>query len=85
MGSTKRGGKTEAPDFESMLKAIELLVGKLEDETTPLDSSLEYFEEGIGLVRQAQKLLAEAEQKVMLLTESDDGPEATEIDPEDEP
>lgn len=85
MGGTNKGGKAkEAPDFEATLKAIESLVDKLEDENTPLNSSLGYFEEGIGLIRQAQKLLAEAEQKVMLLTESEDGPEATALDPESE-
>jgi exodeoxyribonuclease VII small subunit len=35
----------------------------------PIEEALKAFEEGIGLTRECQKILQDAEQKVVLLTE----------------
>lgn len=42
-------------------------IDKLEDESTSLQESLDSFEQGVNLTRQAQKTLLEAEQRVKLL------------------
>jgi len=64
-------------DFASTLQDIEVLARRLEDNKTPLEQSLKDFENGIQLIRQAQKALQEAEQKVQLLLEDNGEPVAT--------
>lgn len=54
-------------NFEQSLEQLELLVRKMESGEMPLEDSLKAFEEGIGLVRQCQKSLTEAEQRVQIL------------------
>lgn len=72
MSSDKKVSRTsKTPDFQTNLQSIERLVEKLEDADTPLEKSLEHFEQGILLIRQAQAQLAAAEQKVLQLTEKD--------------
>jgi len=58
--------------FESTMKSIGKLLNKLENPETPLGESLDVFEEGIGLIRDAQKSLAHAEQKIKVLLEKND-------------
>ena len=58
---------------ESTLSRLEQILHRMESEEQPLEASLADFEEGIRLTRQAQKMLAEAEQKVQLLTENSNG------------
>lgn len=65
-----RKGKT---NFAEVLAELEALVETLEDNDTSLEQSMEAFEKGIALSRAAQKLLEEAEQKVMLLTQNEEG------------
>ena len=66
--------------FESTIESLEALVAKLENPETSLEDSLDAFESGIGLTRRAQKALAEAEQKIQLLSESAGEPQASEFD-----
>ncbi|MCB1706415.1 MAG: exodeoxyribonuclease VII small subunit [Halioglobus sp.] len=61
------------------MKSIETLLEKLDNSDTPLDQSLLAFEEGIQLIRMAQKQLSEAEQKVQLLVEQDGAPTSTDM------
>ncbi|MAT94503.1 MAG: exodeoxyribonuclease VII small subunit [Halioglobus sp.] len=75
-----------ATSFQSITETIENLLQRLDDPETNLEDSLRHFEQGIALVRQAQQMLSEAEQKVALLTASADGePQVAGIDGEDEP
>ncbi|MDZ7782938.1 MAG: exodeoxyribonuclease VII small subunit [Halioglobus sp.] len=76
--------RKKQPVFNELMADLEVTVEQLENNEQPLEESLKAFEKGIALTRAAQKLLAEAEQQVILLTESDDGPEAAEFDPEDD-
>ena len=46
------------------------LVGKLEDGDISLEDSVKSFEEGIGLVKECQKQLSEAELKVKKLLDN---------------
>ncbi len=74
--------------FEDAMKRLEEIVGLLEAGDHPLDDSLKLFEEGIKLVKQANQVLSQAQQKVELLTKDQEGkvtgrqplPEASEED-----
>lgn len=54
-------------NFETSLSALEKVVAQLESGDLPLNQALELFEEGVGLARQCQSQLQEAEHKVELL------------------
>ncbi len=58
-------------DFESSLAQLEELVEQLETGNLSLEKSMAAFERGVRLTRDCQLALAEAEQKVQLLTERD--------------
>ena len=59
--------------FEDGLKRLEEIVAKLESGNLSLDNSLKLFEEGVKLVRFCNERLAEAQQKVELLTKDQAG------------
>jgi exodeoxyribonuclease VII small subunit len=63
------------PDFESALKELEALVGRMEQGDISLEESLACFERGINLTRTCQQSLKEAEQKIQVLIEKDGQPE----------
>ena len=55
-------------DFEKNLTELEQLVETMEKGELTLEESLKQFERGVALTRACQKALAEAEQKVRILT-----------------
>ncbi|MGH8585419.1 MAG: exodeoxyribonuclease VII small subunit [Gammaproteobacteria bacterium] len=63
--------RTTGFHFEQALSALEALVEKLESGELSLEESLTHFERGIALTRACQKSLAEAEQRVKVLIETD--------------
>ncbi|MBK6511093.1 MAG: exodeoxyribonuclease VII small subunit [Haliea sp.] len=65
--------KKTSTNFASTLQELEALARRLEDNNTPLEQSLKDFESGVQLIRQAQKALQEAEQKVQMLLDTDGG------------
>ena len=72
--TNKKINTPENITFEATLQSLESLVEKLENPRTTLDQSLKAFELGIDLTRKAQKSLAEAEQKVHMLSENGNQP-----------
>ena len=58
--------------FEAALKELETLVHQMEQEDLPLEDALKYFEKGVGLSAQCQKILKEAEQKIEIVQRKDD-------------
>ncbi|WP_286240218.1 exodeoxyribonuclease VII small subunit [Neptuniibacter halophilus] len=62
--------KKNTPDFEQSLQQLETLVNQMEQGDLTLEESLQAFEQGVSLTRECQNILAQAEQKVQLLTES---------------
>jgi len=55
----------EAPEsLEERLERLERIMGRLEADDVPLEEALRLFEEGVGHVRAAEKILAETELKV---------------------
>jgi len=71
--AAKEKGKEKELKFEDGLKRLEEIVAKLESGNLPLDNSLKLFEEGVKLVRFCNERLAEAQQKVELLTKDQAG------------
>ena len=62
--------KKDTVNFEDTIKKLEQIVGKLEDGDISLEDSVKSFEEGIGLVKECQKQLSEAELKVKKLLDN---------------
>ena len=56
--------------FEQSLQKLETLVKNLESGSLPLEEALSSFQEGVGLVKNCQTLLAQAEQKVEVLVKA---------------
>ena len=59
--------------FEQNLKELEEIVTKLERGDLPLEKSLEFFEQGINLVKLCQKRLKSAERKVEKVIKDNEG------------
>jgi exodeoxyribonuclease VII small subunit len=77
--------KTKNIPIETTFEKLDALASKLESDEVNLEDSLKAFEEGIKLVRTAQKKLQEAEQHVQLLIDQNGRPQAEpfiEVEPE---
>jgi exodeoxyribonuclease VII small subunit len=59
--------------FEASLEALEQIVRELERGDLPLEKSLELFEQGIGLSRQCQERLNQAERRIEILLRDNQG------------
>jgi len=59
--------KNQLPDLETSLAEINTLIEQMEHGEASLEQSLSHFERGITLIKHAQKILQEAEQKVQIL------------------
>jgi exodeoxyribonuclease VII small subunit len=59
-------------NFEAALARIETINTQLEGGALTLDDSIKLYEEGVKLVRQCQKALSAAEQKVILLSQNNE-------------
>ena len=59
--------------FEEALGRLEDIVRLLENGKTSLEDSLSVFEEGIGLVKYCNEKLTQAEQRVRVLLQGEDG------------
>ena len=61
--------KKATPDFEQSLADLQTRVERLENGELALEDSLSAGEQGIGLTRDCQAALSQAEQKVQILLE----------------
>jgi exodeoxyribonuclease VII small subunit len=76
-GASDGAGET----LEGRLRRLEEIMTRLEADDVPLEEALELFEEGVGHVRAAEKILATTELKVEeLLSDGSTGP----LDADDE-
>lgn len=50
--------------FEKALQQLETVVTKLEKEDVPLDKLIEYYQEGMELVKVSNNMLKDAEEKM---------------------
>ena len=65
--------KEQPKSFEASLEALERIVQELEQGDLPLEKSLELFEQGIGLSRQCQERLNQAERRIEVLLRDNQG------------
>jgi exodeoxyribonuclease VII small subunit len=66
-GALSMTRKPKLPDLETSLAEINTLIEKMEKGELTLEQSLDCFERGITLIKNSQKILQEAEQKVQIL------------------
>ena len=59
-------------DFETTLKELEDIVGRLEAGDLPLEDALNEFETAIKLVQQGQDRLQKAEQRIQILLQKNE-------------
>jgi len=71
------------PGFEAALARLEEIVALLERGEAPLESTLELFEEGVGLSRRCRDLLEAAEDRVRKLVREKGGSLELELFPDD--
>jgi exodeoxyribonuclease VII small subunit len=71
--------------FEDGMSALEELVSRLESGDLTLEEALSAFEKGVGLVRQLNEKLNEAERRVEVLSRGADGTSALRVVEEEEP
>lgn len=65
--------KDKELNFEETMKNLEKIVQELENGDLNLDDSIAKFEEGIKLSKSASKYLEEAEKKITILVNEQDG------------
>ncbi len=68
-----RGADGGSQPFEATLEALEAIVTRLETGSLGLEEALEAFEAGVGLARQCEARLDQAERRVELLLRNPDG------------
>lgn len=66
-------GKEENINFEDAMKKLEEIAIELEKNELDLDSSVEKFEEGMKLSKQCSKMLEDAEKRISVLINTEDG------------
>ena len=64
------GNKTKKNDFEKSINRLEELVDKMESGESSLEQNLEWFEEGMDLIKTCQTHLADADKRVQELIKS---------------
>lgn len=57
--------------FEEGLNKLEEIVKTVESETLPLEENLKLFEEGMSLIKDLEKRLSEAEEKIAKIVNKD--------------
>ncbi|WP_338293575.1 exodeoxyribonuclease VII small subunit [Planctobacterium marinum] len=71
---------TSQNSFEDSLASLENIVTAMEKGELPLEEALSSFEQGIKLVKHCEEKLKSAEQRVKILTQSDEGNELQDFD-----
>ena len=59
--------KVEGPSLEERLRRLEEILSRLEQDDVALEEALELFEDGVGHVRDAERVLAQTELRVQEL------------------
>ncbi|MDC2806711.1 exodeoxyribonuclease VII small subunit [Leuconostoc suionicum] len=63
---------SEQPTFEDKLQQLESIVSQLEKGDRPLETALADFQTGVGLVKDLQKTLKDAEDTMAKVIDNDD-------------
>ena len=64
--------KKDTVNFEASVQKLKKIIEQLEDGDISLEESVKSFEEGVGLVKECQKQLSQAELKVKKLLDNGD-------------
>lgn len=64
--------KKEELSFEQALSQLETVITKLEQEDVPLDKLIEYYQEGMELVKVSNHMLKDAEEKLTKVLNDED-------------
>lgn len=67
--SQDKHDKNKPVDFEKTLAKLEQIIARLEEGDLPLEESVKQFEQGMALLKDCQRTLNQAEQKVKVLIE----------------
>jgi exodeoxyribonuclease VII small subunit len=59
-------------NIEKLLKELESIISKMEDDNLNLEDSLKSYEKGISLIKSAQKSLKKIEQRVQILSQKNE-------------
>lgn len=62
---------TENKNFEEMMKELETIVNKLDNDSISLEESMELYQKGMALSKSCEKTLKEAEEKIAKLMENE--------------
>ncbi len=68
--------------FDAILARLREVVQRLESGELSLEQALAVYEEGVGLARKGQQLLATAEKRVEILVSASGGVETAPFEPE---
>ena len=71
------GKKIKANSFEESINRLENLVDKMESGESSLEQNLEWFEEGMDLIKTCQTHLADADKRVQELIKSSESENKT--------
>jgi exodeoxyribonuclease VII small subunit len=63
---------TDGETFEQAVAELEQIIRQLEDGQTGLEESLARYEQGVGLLKRCYAQLRQAEQRILLLTGTDE-------------
>ncbi len=74
--------KTSVRHFEDNINELDNLVVQLESNQLSLEDALKAFEKGVKLSQECQLVLTQAEQKVQILLEKQDGEHLEPFNPE---
>jgi len=66
-----RGRESDDPGLEGRLRRLEQILARMESDDVSLEEAMRLFEEGVGHVRLAEKILAETELRVEELLRGD--------------
>jgi exodeoxyribonuclease VII small subunit len=70
---SQSGDQSVQGSFEASLARLEEVVRRLESQDVPLEEAMRLFEEGVSLARACSQRLNDAERKIELLIEREDG------------
>ncbi len=73
----------DKPSFEEAIERLEEIVASMEEGDTPLAELVDRFEEGTKLAKNCNERLQEAESRIALVRENEDGLSLEDL-PEDE-
>ena len=59
-------------NIEKLLKELESIISKMEDDNLNLEDSLKSYEKGITLIKSAQESLKKIEQRVQILSQKNE-------------